>query len=94
VLGKTDEPSTHARRQLASMEQEIAEWGRPLLIMSPTDEVGGENVAKTFAEGAKLEDYRLPIVAVADSFGRIIYISQGYNTSLAEDLRKAIHKTK
>ena len=40
------------------------------------------------ASGAGLEFYRLPLVAVCDSFGRIVYLSNGYNTSLAEDLRR------
>jgi len=91
VLGKTDEPSTHARRQIESIQEEIKEWGRPLLVFDPKAEVGGKNVAAAFAEGAKLgEDYRLPIVAVGDSFGRIVYISQGYNTSLSEELRRVM----
>jgi hypothetical protein len=32
----------------------------------------------------------LPLVAVCDSFGRIVYLSKGYNTSLAADLRRVI----
>jgi len=89
VLGDKDEPSTHARRQLASIETEIAAWGRPAISFKPSDDVGGANVAKTFSEGAK-QELRLPVVAVADSFGRIVYLSQGYNTSLADDLRKVL----
>ena len=44
------------------------------------------------ASGAGKEGYRLPVVAVGDSFGRIVYFSQGYNTSLAEGLRNIIKK--
>ena len=32
----------------------------------------------------------LPLVALCDSFGRIVYLSKGYNTSLAADLRRAL----
>ena len=49
-------------------------------------------VAAMLASGAGAESFRLPVVAVGDSFGRIVYFSQGYNTSLAEDLRSVIEK--
>ncbi len=32
----------------------------------------------------------LPIVSVCDSFGRIVYISEGYNTSLSADLHRVL----
>ena len=44
------------------------------------------------ASGAGAESFRLPVVAVGDSFGRIVYFSHGYNTSLAEDLRNVLKK--
>ena len=39
-----------------------------------------------------LDDFRLPVVIVGDSFGHILYFSQGYNTSLAEDLRSVLER--
>ena len=36
------------------------------------------------------EAMRLPLVAVCDSFGRVFYLSRGYNTSLAGDLESVI----
>ena len=41
-------------------------------------------------EGCKPESERLPAIIVADSFGRVVYYSQGYNTSLSEQLRHCI----
>ena len=35
---------------------------------------------------------KLPVVALCDSFGRIVYITEGYNTSLASDLESIIPK--
>ena len=52
----------------------------------------GGKVADMLASGAGAESFRLPVVAVGDSFGRIVYFSQGYNTSLAEDLRNVLNK--
>ena len=34
--------------------------------------------------------FKLPVIALCDSFGRIYYISKGYNTSLANDLKQII----
>ena len=38
------------------------------------------------------ENGRLPVVIIADSFGRVVYYSQGYNTSLSEQLRTVISR--
>jgi hypothetical protein len=35
---------------------------------------------------------KLPVIALCDSFGRVIYVSEGYNTSLAQDLEGIIPK--
>ena len=77
-------------------------WGRPVIVLGPSfgpapdnavfgTDTGGK-VAAMLASGAGKEGVRLPVVAVGDSFGRIVYFSQGYNTSLAEDLRNVIDK--
>lgn len=47
-------------------------------------------VADMLISGASSESDRMPVIIVGDSFGRIIYFSQGYNTSLAEDLRSIL----
>ena len=34
----------------------------------------------------------LPVIAICDSFGRIVYFSQGYNTSIDEQVKQVIHQ--
>ena len=106
VLGRSDEPSVHAVRQLSAAAPALNGWGRPVIALgsqaAPAFGSGLDNVvygvdtdgkvAAMLASGAGVESFRLPIVAVGDSFGRIVYFSQGYNTSLAEDLRTVIEK--
>ena len=113
VLGRSDEPSVHAMRQLTAAAAEIDAWGRPVVILggqtassaaptvpafgpAPRNAVYGTDtdgkIAEMLASGAGFDSFRLPVIAVGDSFGRIVYISQGYNTSLAEDLRNVLKK--
>ncbi len=101
VLGRGDEPSVHAMRQLSAATPELDAWGRPVIVLGPSSfgpkpencvsgtDPGGK-VAAMLASGAGAESFRLPLVAVCDSFGRIVYFSKGYNTSLAADLRRVI----
>ena len=49
-------------------------------------------VAQMLREGVEADGVRLPVIIVGDSFGRIVYYTQGYNTSLAEDLRSVFHR--
>lgn len=49
-------------------------------------------VASMLCEGCKSSSRTMPVVAVCDSFGRVVYFTQGYNTSLADQLRNVIHK--
>ena len=86
VLGERDEPSVHCRRQLETLQPVLKEWGRPVLIEK--DEDG--SIVEMLCAGVKSDSRQKPVVAVCDSFGRIVYFSQGYNTSLAEDLRRII----
>jgi len=86
VLGERDEPSVHARRQLENLAPVLEEWGRPVLIEK--DEDG--SILEMLCAGCKSTSRQLPVVTICDSFGRIVYFSQGYNTSLAEDLKRVI----
>jgi len=88
VLGDRDEPSVHARRQLETLAPELKEWGRPVLIEK--DEDG--SILEMLCAGVKSESRQKPVVTICDSFGRIVYFSQGYNTSLAEDLRRVLRQ--
>ena len=86
VLGDRDEPSVHARRQLEAVETVLQEWGRPVLI--ERDEDG--SILEMLCSGCRSESRQKPVVTICDSFGRIVYFSQGYNTSLAEDLKRVL----
>jgi Transglutaminase-like enzymes, putative cysteine proteases len=86
VLGDRDEPSVHARRQLETLAPVLKEWGRPVLIEK--DEDG--SILEMLCSGVKSDSRQKPVVTICDSFGRIVYFSQGYNTSLAEDIKRIL----
>ena len=86
VLGERDEPSVHARRQLEVLSPVLKEWGRPVLLEN--DEDG--SIVEMLCAGVKSDSRQKPVVTICDSFGRIVYFSQGYNTSLAEDIKRIL----
>lgn len=51
-----------------------------------------DKVRAMLCAGCNSTSKTLPVVALCDSFGRVVYFSQGYNTSLAEQLKSVIHK--
>ena len=89
ILGDYDEPSNHARRDLEAIDSDIKEWGRPFLTFRQAEDNG---LAEALRSACKATQTIMPVVVVADSFGRIVYFSQGYNTSLGEDLKRVIHQ--
>jgi len=102
VMGEKDEPSTHARLDLEGIASELNAWPRPFVVLSESGvrisglenavygrDVDGK-VMKMLCDGCESSSPTLPVVAVCDSFGRIVYFSQGYNTSLASDLLMTI----
>jgi len=58
--------------------------------MPLTERVVPDALARELSTGCSTTFDRLPVVVIADSFGRIVYFSQGYNTSLAANLRQVI----
>ena len=100
ALGGKDEPTSHAVRQLEAVKAYLNAWGRPVVITGNARPKGLENavfgtdpdgkVARMLAVGCHSDASTLPVVALCDSFGRIVYFSQGYNTSLGEDLKRVI----
>ncbi|MCR5326525.1 MAG: transglutaminase domain-containing protein [Bacteroidales bacterium] len=100
ILGSNgDEPTNHALRELSSAADKINAWGRPVVLMSPADvsALAGKldaAVVSSGVDGDLLQSFAatgtpgttLPVIALCDSFGRIFYITKGYNTSLASDL--------
>ena len=104
VLGERDEPSLHARRDLASSASELKAWGCPLVLLGAEGQcsvidglesahygIDSHVVADMLSSGCGKEKYTLPVIAVCDSFGRVVYISQGYNTSLSSDLSRVVN---
>jgi hypothetical protein len=52
-----------------------------------------DHIAGMIASAAKLPNGdALPVFIIADTFGRIVFVSQGYNIGLGEQLMKVIHK--
>ena len=51
-----------------------------------------DKVRSMICSGCNSSSKTLPVVAVCDTFGRVVYFSQGYNTSLADQLKSVIHK--
>ena len=51
-----------------------------------------DKVRKMLCEGCNSTSKTLPVIALCDSFGRVVYFSQGYNTSVGEQLKSVIHK--
>lgn len=86
VLGERDEPSVHARRQLETLQPVLAEWGRPVLMEKDAD----GSIVEMLCAGVKSDSRQKPVVTICDSFGHIVYFSQGYNTSLAEDIKRIL----
>lgn len=106
VLGTSgDEPSNHALHLFEAAADDINEWGHPVVLLragsgAPISIPALDNaiygfdadgkVAAMLRAGVDADSTRLPVIIVGDSFGRIVYYSQGYNTSLAEDLRSVL----
>lgn len=93
--GRNNEPTNHALRELEAASEALEAWGRPVLVAGPSRPAGLANMVGLPEVGKDLMDAldktgtpgrSLPIIALCDSFGRIFYISKGYNTSLASDL--------
>ncbi|KAA6349032.1 hypothetical protein EZS27_003541 [termite gut metagenome] len=63
----------------------------PGTITYGIDETG--KITGMIVEAMKLTDKnKLPVFIIADTFGRVMYVSQGYNTNMGEQLIKIIQK--
>ena len=104
ILGAGDEPSNHAIRELESMSDEMKEWGRKMVVLAQRERpqaienitVYGADpdnkVVQMIATACNGNSTKLPIIAIADSFGRVVYYSQGYNTSIRTQMLDVISK--
>ena len=79
-MGDKDEPTSHARAELKAAEELLQEWGRPVV------ELAADSPLLEMVPGP----HNLPVIVLCDSFGRVFYVSSGYNTSLAADLERLI----
>ena len=105
VIGSSDEPSRHALGDLAALNDwdrpvlllspDAADAAKLKLpgnvqiknLYSGIDPDG--SVKNMLSDG---EGSRLPVIALCDSFGRVVYRSEGYNTSLGSQLTSVIGK--
>ena len=99
VLGSRDEPTSHAVREMSAAAADLNAWGRPVVVLGEARPAGLDHAVFGSDPGGRVRSMlaaagtpgdTLPLVAVCDSFGRIVYLSKGYNTSLAADLRRVI----
>ena len=96
VLGGKDEPTSHALHELAAAAPDLNAWGRPVVLLGEARPEGLEHAVFGSDPDGSIRAMLaapaepLPLIAMCDSFGRIVYLSKGYNTSLAADLRRVI----
>lgn len=101
VMGAQDEPTIHAKGLLSDLAADLNEWGGKVILLNGAQPSGlknmvvgedkGGKIASDLLQGVKAaDDVKLPYIAVADSFGRVVYFSQGYNTSLAAQLSNVL----
>ena len=96
VLGDKDEPTSHAVREMTAAATDLNAWGRPVVLLGPARPAGLEQAICGSDPDGRIRAMlagpgeALPLIAMCDSFGRIVYLSKGYNTSLAADLRRVI----
>lgn len=65
----------------------------PALPATITFGIDRENaILKMIRENMKLSNDNLPVFIIADTFNRVVFISQGYTIGLGEQLMKTIHK--
>ncbi len=70
-----------------------AEFGPlPSTITYGVDQ-GGE-ITKAFARDLKVSPTNLPVVVIADTFGRVVFVSQGYTIGMGEQLMQVIKAIK
>ena len=80
---------------LNATPEDAAKFNRGALAALKTINYGTDpanKVRQMLCSGCNSQSPTLPVIAICDSFGRIVYFSQGYNTSLAEQLKSVIHK--
>ena len=80
---ESDEPTNHALRLLEGMDNVVVIW--------PSDPRYA-GLVQAVREGCKADPDYIPYVLLTDKSGKVYYFSQGYNTSLKENLEELIPK--
>ncbi len=104
LLDPGKEPTNHALRDIAAEREKLEAWGRPFLMLCPSEEAL-ERLQSELAEGrygqlpatvlfgvapeGLLEGAR-PVVLVADSFNRSFFRSEGYTIGLGTQMVQLI----
>lgn len=92
-MGFRDEPTSHTHTELEAAAKTLNAWGRPVVVLGEARPTGLQNAV--FGKDVSIletmpGEHKLPVIAICDSFVRIVYLSEGYNTSLAADLERLI----
>ncbi len=99
VTGSKDEPTSHAVREMSAAAADLNAWGRPVVVLGDARPSGLDHLicgsdpdgkVRAMLAAVSAPGDTLPLIAVCDSFGRVVYLSKGYNTSLAADLRRVL----
>ena len=100
VTGTRDEPSLHLKSQLEENAAALNDWGCRIVLLGGIRPQGLDNVvfgsdvdakvAGMLRAGVESSRSVWPVTALCDSFGRIIYYSEGYDTSLGQQLVKLL----
>lgn len=106
MLGDTDEPSNHAVTDMESITSLLNDWGRPIVVLGrERRELSGlQNLHYGSDPSGDIRDMlsgavqtqnteeraTLPLIMVADSFGRVVFFTNGYDTSLAAKLQNLL----
>ncbi len=105
VIGSSDEPSRHALGDLSALngwDRPVLLLSPDSADAAKLKLPGNVNIPKLYygidADGSVKdmlsggEESRLPVIAICDSFGRVVYRTGGYNTSLGSQLTSIIGK--
>lgn len=106
VIAPNNEPTNHILRDIAQYKDELEQWGRKIVLVfrnqSEADRfdlgefpsLPSNVVFGVDSEGQIIKEMSgtLPVVKIADTFNRVVYVSEGYTIGLGENLTKAIGK--
>lgn len=80
---------------LFSNEAEFERYGKSPVCELPSNVVLGvdlqQGIEKEMVENLRMEPHKRPMLVLGDTFNRVVFSSQGYDTSLGQRLLRAIH---